>query len=162
MVLGRITRDRHTDSLGGRHFIRTNQQSTSINPPIFMPDALPAATLPIYHGLGRAQEYAGLHTPVAWLCEGNNEWQYVTGRNGSAGSGAEDHAPNLCHRRRQAEQNHDDVDDPEHDDDRVRLHPLDALRPLQVDSVHSQPDAGALPASELGGRRSHHVPDGPT
>jgi len=33
--------------------------------PIFMPDALPAATLPIYPGLGQAQEYAGLHTPVA-------------------------------------------------------------------------------------------------
>jgi len=30
-----------------------------------MPDALPAATLPIYPGVGRAQEYAGLHTP--WL-----------------------------------------------------------------------------------------------
>ena len=27
-----------------------------------MPDALPAATLPIYAGLGQAQEYAGLHT----------------------------------------------------------------------------------------------------
>jgi len=37
------------------------------NPPIFTPDALPAATLPIYPGLGQAQEYAGLHTPVAWL-----------------------------------------------------------------------------------------------
>jgi len=33
MVLGRITRGRHTDSPGGRHSIRTNQQSTSINPP---------------------------------------------------------------------------------------------------------------------------------
>jgi len=32
-----------------------------------MPDALPAATLPIYPGLGQAQEYAGLHTPVAWF-----------------------------------------------------------------------------------------------
>jgi len=31
-------------------------------PPIFMPDALPAANLPIYPGLGQAQEYAGLHT----------------------------------------------------------------------------------------------------
>jgi len=30
-----------------------------------MPDALPAATLPIYPGLGQAQEYAGLHSP--WL-----------------------------------------------------------------------------------------------
>jgi len=38
------------------------------NPPpsiplIFTPDALTAATLPIYPGLGRAQKYAGLHTP---------------------------------------------------------------------------------------------------
>ena len=30
-----------------------------------MPDALPATTIPIYPGLGQAQEYAGLHTP--WL-----------------------------------------------------------------------------------------------
>jgi len=36
-------------------------------PPIFMRDALPAATLPIYPGLGQAQKYAGLHAPVAWL-----------------------------------------------------------------------------------------------
>jgi len=41
------------------------------NPPpsiplIFMPDVLPAATLPIYLGLGQAQEYAAeLHT--SWL-----------------------------------------------------------------------------------------------
>jgi len=33
MVLGRITRGRHTNNPGGRHSIRTNQQSTSINPP---------------------------------------------------------------------------------------------------------------------------------
>jgi len=30
-----------------------------------MPDTLPVAALPIYPGLGQAQEYAGLHTP--WL-----------------------------------------------------------------------------------------------
>jgi len=47
--------------------MRTNQQSASINPAIFTPDSLPATTLPIYHGVGQAQEYAGLHTPVAWL-----------------------------------------------------------------------------------------------
>jgi len=35
--------------------------------PIFTPDVLRATTLPIYPGLGQAQEYAGLHTPVAWL-----------------------------------------------------------------------------------------------
>jgi len=33
-------RGRHTDNAGGRHSIRTNQQSTSINPPIFTLDAL--------------------------------------------------------------------------------------------------------------------------
>jgi len=33
-----------------------------------MLDALPAATLPIYPGLGQAQEYAGLHIPVVWFC----------------------------------------------------------------------------------------------
>ena len=48
MVLGRLTRGRHTDNPGGHHSIRTNQQSTSINRPIFMPDALPATALPIY------------------------------------------------------------------------------------------------------------------
>jgi len=42
--------------------IRTNQWPTSINPLIFTPDALPAASLPIYPGLGQAHEYAGLHT----------------------------------------------------------------------------------------------------
>jgi len=36
-----------------------------------MPDALPAATLPIYPGLGQAQEYAGLHTP--WLGKENQQ-----------------------------------------------------------------------------------------
>jgi len=48
-------RARHTDNTAGRHSIRTNQQPTSItSPPFFMPDALPAATLPIYPGLGQA------------------------------------------------------------------------------------------------------------
>ena len=35
VVLGRTTRGRHTDNPRGRHSIRTNQQSTSINPSIF-------------------------------------------------------------------------------------------------------------------------------
>jgi len=65
MVLGRITRGRHTDNPGERHSIWTNQQSISINPPIFTPDAHPAATLQIYPGPEQAQEYPGLHTPVA-------------------------------------------------------------------------------------------------
>jgi len=63
MVLGMITRGRHTDNPGERHSIQTNQQSTSINSPIFTPDAHPATILPIRPGLGQAQEYAGLHTP---------------------------------------------------------------------------------------------------
>jgi len=62
MMLGRITRGRHTDNPCRRHSIWTNQQSTSINPTIFTLDALPATTLPIYPGLGQAQERAGLHT----------------------------------------------------------------------------------------------------
>jgi len=33
MVLGRITRGRHTDNPGVRHSIWTNQQSTSMYPP---------------------------------------------------------------------------------------------------------------------------------
>jgi len=69
MVLGRITRSRHTDNPDGRQSIQTNLQSTSINLPIFTPDALPAATFPIYSGLEQAQEYAGLHTPwLGYLC----------------------------------------------------------------------------------------------
>jgi len=57
-------RGRHTDNTAGRHCIQTNQQPTcipSLTPPlIFMPDAFPATTLPIYPGLGRAPKYAGL------------------------------------------------------------------------------------------------------
>ena len=51
-----ITRGRHTDNPYGRHSVRTNQQSTSINPPIFMPVNLPVVTLRIYPGLGQAQD----------------------------------------------------------------------------------------------------------
>ena len=32
------------------------------SPPIFMPNALPATTLPIFPGLVQAPSYAGLHT----------------------------------------------------------------------------------------------------
>ena len=63
---GEDNRGRYTDNPAGRHPLRTNQWATSINPPIFTPDALPATTLPIYPGSGQAQKYAGLHTP--WLC----------------------------------------------------------------------------------------------
>jgi len=47
-------RSRHIDSPAGHHSIRTNQRPTSIIPPIFTPDALPATTLPIYPGLEQA------------------------------------------------------------------------------------------------------------
>jgi len=56
MVLGRINRGRHTDNPGRCHSIRTNQQSTSINHSNFYA----VATLPVYPGMGQAQEYAGL------------------------------------------------------------------------------------------------------
>jgi len=52
---------------------QTHWQSGPIsNPPpsvphLFTLNALSVATLPIYPGLGQAQEYAGLHTPVAWI-----------------------------------------------------------------------------------------------
>jgi len=73
-VPGRITRGRHTDSPGGRHSIRTNQQSASVIDQIF---TLDAATLPIYPGLAQAQEYAGLHTPVAWFLVIPPQFGYV-------------------------------------------------------------------------------------
>jgi len=63
IVLGRITRGRHTDNPGGHHSIRANQQSTSINPPHPFYAGC-NATLPIYPGLGQAQEYAVLHSTV--------------------------------------------------------------------------------------------------
>jgi len=39
------------------------------SPPIFTPNAHPAATLPIRHGFGQAPIYAGLHT--RWLGSSN-------------------------------------------------------------------------------------------
>jgi len=60
MVLGKLTIGRHTFNPGARHSIQTNQQ-------FFTLDALPVATLPIYPSLGQAQEYAGLHTSMAWF-----------------------------------------------------------------------------------------------
>ena len=45
---------------GWRHSIRTHQQSTSINAPIFTPEALPATTLPIYPGLGHAHTHRNM------------------------------------------------------------------------------------------------------
>jgi len=74
MVLGRTTRGRNTDNLGECYSNQTNQQSTSINAPIFTPDALHPTTFPIYPVLGQAQEYAGLHTPVV----GQNKKNIIT------------------------------------------------------------------------------------
>ena len=63
MVQGRITEvDTTTVQLGA-----TPSELFRPYPTIFTPDALPATTLPIYPGLGQAQEYAGLHTAVAWF-----------------------------------------------------------------------------------------------
>jgi len=43
-----------------------------------MPDALPAATLLIYPGLGQEQEYAGLHTyPMVWHSTENRAIKYI-------------------------------------------------------------------------------------
>ena len=47
-------RGRRADNPAGYHPIWTNQRPTSIFPPIFIPDTLSAATLPIYTGLGQA------------------------------------------------------------------------------------------------------------
>ena len=70
---------RHTDHLGGRHSIRTNQRPPPSSP-IFMPDALPATVLPLYPGLGQTDkhQYAGLHTSGVVTCDrdlkGDMQW----------------------------------------------------------------------------------------
>jgi len=46
-------RGRHADHPDGHHSIRLISDPPSS--PIFMPDAIPAATLPLYPGLGQAQ-----------------------------------------------------------------------------------------------------------
>jgi len=56
---------RHNDNPAVHHSIWTNQRPISFFP-IFMPDALPAATLPIYPGFGQATDML-LACPVAWL-----------------------------------------------------------------------------------------------
>ena len=62
---GNDNRSRHTDSPSGRHPIWTTGALRLHHPPIFTPNALSAATLPIYPGLGQAPNNAGLHT--RWL-----------------------------------------------------------------------------------------------
>jgi len=65
-------RGRHTDHPVGRHSTRTNQPPTS-NIAHFTPDALPAATFPLYPGLGQTPNMLacianGAHGyPVAWV-----------------------------------------------------------------------------------------------
>jgi len=53
LVQGEDNKGRCTNNLAGRHPIQTNGAPTSIIPTIFMPDALPTATLPIYPGMGQ-------------------------------------------------------------------------------------------------------------
>jgi len=60
-----VRTSRRTDSrVGATHPDHSAIQIPSI-PSIFMPDALPAATLLIYHGLGQALSCAGFH--ALWL-----------------------------------------------------------------------------------------------
>ena len=67
IVPGRIARGWHTNNPGGCHSIRTSQPSTSVSPPILLRMPFLPQPFQFYPGLGQAQEYAGLHTPVAWL-----------------------------------------------------------------------------------------------
>ena len=53
-------RSRHTDSPPGRHSIRSTGALTPSSP-IFTPNALPAASLQIYPGVGQALNNADLH-----------------------------------------------------------------------------------------------------
>jgi len=54
MVQRDDNKGRHTHNPAGRHPVRTNLCPTSIILTVFTPDALPAATLPIYPGLEQA------------------------------------------------------------------------------------------------------------
>ena len=62
MMQGENSRARRTDNPTGCYSIRTTGALISIIPTIFMLDALPAATLPIYHGMGQAPTQQ-----VCWL-----------------------------------------------------------------------------------------------
>jgi len=62
---GKDDRGRHTDSPFGRHPICPIDAPNSLAI-FFTSNALSAATLPIYPGLGQAQNNAGLHNH-AWL-----------------------------------------------------------------------------------------------
>jgi len=63
-------RGRHTDHPAERHSIQTNQRPPP-TAPIFMPDALPAITVPLYPGLGQApnmwRAYCRDSYAVAWF-----------------------------------------------------------------------------------------------
>ena len=78
MVQGEDKRGRHTNNPAGHHPIWTISVLTSIIPTIFTLDALPAATLPIYPGLGQAPSMVGLHT--WWLSFTVNSPQSHLGR----------------------------------------------------------------------------------
>jgi len=68
MVQGEDNRVRCTDNLVGCHPIQTTDAPTSIILAIFMPDALPVATLPIHPGLRKAPSMLSC-IPVAWLMQ---------------------------------------------------------------------------------------------
>ena len=68
MVLGRITRGRHTDSLGWRHSIRTNQQSTSINPLLHFYAGCPSCRNPTnLSSLGTGTGICWIAYTLPWL-----------------------------------------------------------------------------------------------
>jgi len=69
------TRGRHIDNPAGCHSIRTNQRPISLIPPTFTPDALPAATLTIYPGLGQAPNTLACTPSVIFHCLGkSHKW----------------------------------------------------------------------------------------
>jgi len=66
MVQREDNKGRRTDNPGIHHPSRTNLWSHLHHPQLFTPDALPAATLPIYPDLDRHQVCRHAH-PVAWF-----------------------------------------------------------------------------------------------
>jgi len=67
VVLGRITTGRHTDSPRRRHSIRTNQQSTSTNPPNFYAGCPSCRNTPNLSWLGTVTGICWIAHPIAWL-----------------------------------------------------------------------------------------------
>jgi len=72
MLQGKDNRGRHSNYPAGRHPIWTIGAPTSIIPTIFMPDAIPAATLPIYPGSRQARSMLAC-IQVAWFLCSNTD-----------------------------------------------------------------------------------------